>query len=673
MDTRIIKIDQAIHGYARGHKELASSIELDDRSRATMLMMSDLLAVSDLQPDETYLTVYPLKSASRHVIARTWPAGRAYRPGSVWTHSLILDYQSLTLIHDLMGLMSLFERPSNLTGDLHLGPILIEADGLSSPPFRDDGRASIALEQLYGSHPRELILLPCRKRYQDEMLTLALWRQMWPGLRRDFLAITNSGDGTVPLESSCMLRFVRDRATMPVETDPYISSGINCLDDDLPLPGPTPLRSFIARYAIESKVPRRMAASLANIWEDQRRPAFTQLKKLREMTDGNPLPRLTRHVLTHGVTQVEQAEALIDLVRIARDENLDVDLSPIIELASHLSLRDLRTALDIARSATPDSFGSTFYAGVVEHLPLDAIVDVARDDERLPMAKIRRELLSVSSFWPASDDLRAALIALITPSAADLHGLVAIFGESIGPNAMVAIMALVDKLPLSEAASLLHSQNHLVRHSIAFWFASSPDRMQSLVGMKGSLDRQTVILLASALIHGDLPPRAPDTWAALINDALQPENTRPAALNVIGFICALATRSEESYGLACSVFDPLDQSIRNKKLSGVEEKYLTKFLATLSSSRSPRKALVQATLTRWPLNKSNIKAFGITRSAVVHEEIVDEILIRNNADELKRVLDAPGLPEHARDRMVHRLKAPKTPKSANPWWWLFGE
>lgn len=673
MGNRIIRIDQAIHGYARGHKELSSSIELDDRSRATMLVMSDLLAVSDLQTDESYLTIYPLKSASRHVIARTWAAGRSYRPGSVWTHSLILDYQSLTLIHDLMGLRSLFERPPTSAGDLHLDPILMEAETLSSLPFHNDSRARMALEQLYGSYPQKLILLPSGTRYQDEALTLALWRQMWPSLRRDFLAITNSGDGTVPFESSCMLRFVRDRVPAPVEPDPYVSSGIDCLDDDLPLPGPTPLRSFIARYAIESKVPRRMAASLANIWEDERSPAFTHLQKLREITDGNTLPRLTRHILTHGVTHVEQAEALVDLVRIARDETLDVDLSPIIELAGNLSLRDLRATLDMARDASAASFGSTFYVGVIERLPVEVVVDVARDDERLFMAMIRRELLSVPSFWPLSDDLRAALIALVTPSAANIHGLVEIFGELIGPSTMAAIMELVEKLPTGEAASLLRSRNQVMRTSVAFWFTSSPGRVQSLAEMKGSLDRQVVALLASVLIHADLPPKSPSAWASLIQSALQPGGIRPIDLNVIGFLCALELHSDGAYALARLVFDPLNQAIRSREISSVEEKYLTKFMSKFSKSWSPGKAIVQAALVRWPVTRSNNGAFGITGSAAVHDELVDEILIRNGADGLKKVLEAPGLPERARSRIVRRLAPPKAAKGTNPWWWLFGD
>src|SRR5271155_660887 len=102
--TAVVRIDQAFHGYDRGHRELATSIALDDRSRATMLVLSDLLASTDLQKGISYLTSYPLKSASRHVLARTWAAGHGYRPGSVWTHSLILDYQALALVTDLIAL-----------------------------------------------------------------------------------------------------------------------------------------------------------------------------------------------------------------------------------------------------------------------------------------------------------------------------------------------------------------------------------------------------------------------------------------------------------------------------------------------------------------------------------------------------------------------------------------
>ncbi|WP_034881974.1 GAP1-N1 domain-containing protein, partial [Gluconobacter thailandicus] len=99
--TESFRVDQIVHGYARGHKELARSLDLDDHSRATMVVMSDLLIDRVLQEDVSYLACYPLPSAARHVLARTWSAGPDYRPGSVWTHSLLLDYATLAQIHDL--------------------------------------------------------------------------------------------------------------------------------------------------------------------------------------------------------------------------------------------------------------------------------------------------------------------------------------------------------------------------------------------------------------------------------------------------------------------------------------------------------------------------------------------------------------------------------------------
>ena len=159
METTLVRVDQSLHGYSRGHKEIVSSIELDEQSRATMLMMSDLLAVSDIQPGETYLTIYPLKTASRHVIARTWAAGKGYRPGSVWTHSLILDYQALTLINDLAVLRPCFAEPSD--GDFSRYSREVRLDVSMRVGVHDaDQRSAAALHQLYGDDARQLVELP---------------------------------------------------------------------------------------------------------------------------------------------------------------------------------------------------------------------------------------------------------------------------------------------------------------------------------------------------------------------------------------------------------------------------------------------------------------------------------------------------------------------------------
>ena len=104
-------IDQVVHGYARGHRELARSVELDERSRATMMVMSDLLVGRLMSDQSSYLVCYPLPAAARHVLARTWPAGPAYRPGSVWTHSLLIDYPTLAQLHDLAALTALLTPP----------------------------------------------------------------------------------------------------------------------------------------------------------------------------------------------------------------------------------------------------------------------------------------------------------------------------------------------------------------------------------------------------------------------------------------------------------------------------------------------------------------------------------------------------------------------------------
>ncbi len=67
-----ISIDQALHGYAGGHRLLGGSIKLQEGDARTMLVLSDASGGRFDDPEHGYLTGYPLAESSRYVLARTW-------------------------------------------------------------------------------------------------------------------------------------------------------------------------------------------------------------------------------------------------------------------------------------------------------------------------------------------------------------------------------------------------------------------------------------------------------------------------------------------------------------------------------------------------------------------------------------------------------------------------
>lgn len=677
MRSRTITIDQALHGYSKGHKELSTSIELDDQSRTTMLMMSDLLAVSDLRPNESYLTIYPLRSASRHVIARTWPAGRNYRPGSVWTHSLILDYQALTLMNDLLALRALFEMPLEHGSRLYSRPIILDPDAPSGVTVAPDARIGSALRQLYGSQPRRLVALPSSTAEQDEILTLALWRQMWPGLRRDFSALTNRGDRSASLDSNCTLRFTSSPTETADESAPAVIEGLAQLEADLPAPGPTALRVFLSRYVIEAQESRRVAAPLAALMADDNLPVTERFERLRKVTGGAPLPRFKRDILNREFARVSTSSGLISLVRAVRgeDSDLDLDLSQVLDLASVMSASKLGELIATVAPSNAHQLGGQLFRAIVRESSLQRLASVAEKVDRARLVELRPELLQIDRFWPEEDDARAKILSGLAPDVMDIQTALQVFGRSIGPRTVSVLMRSVSTLPNTTIVLLLKVDHAAVRDSIADWVIKSPGRLMEIAEKRQELDRRAVETLARAQVGESSSPSKPSAWADLIIDKFGSAPSATGALNVVGYLAALAIGGSRGFDMARCVFDPLERSVRSRSLSRGEEGYLSRHLSNYSQSWSPGKAVIQSALTKWPVTSSQAGAFDLTGSDAAHDEMVDEILIRCGRSGLKDTLRLPNLPERAQTRIRYRLTPPKSKSksTSNPWAWLFGE
>lgn len=77
-----------------------------------MLLFSDWSEYDGgVDGDMSYLTCYPLGDSTHYVVAKTWYAQEAERPGSVWTHSLIIPIDDLGDEFNFATLESYFHRP----------------------------------------------------------------------------------------------------------------------------------------------------------------------------------------------------------------------------------------------------------------------------------------------------------------------------------------------------------------------------------------------------------------------------------------------------------------------------------------------------------------------------------------------------------------------------------
>ncbi len=85
------KVEQLLHGYRRGHEQLAGSIKLPPRDSELVTRLSDLSgSLAGVPKFASYLTVYPLPSGTYFALGKTWPDSDAARAGCVLTHTLLV-------------------------------------------------------------------------------------------------------------------------------------------------------------------------------------------------------------------------------------------------------------------------------------------------------------------------------------------------------------------------------------------------------------------------------------------------------------------------------------------------------------------------------------------------------------------------------------------------------
>ena len=179
-------VDQALYGYRDGHREtvIAASSSFDEESSHRMLLMSDLLTSALRGDDDSYarahgrwrwrssrsglLCGYPLRSTGRYALARTWLAQELPRPGCVWTHSLVVDDETIAS-SAMWEVMRLHRRPTGLDTSGYRDRAQISQNnesaatesGRSTPLYSID-RARRVVRALYGTAGRQ-VTPPCQQ------------------------------------------------------------------------------------------------------------------------------------------------------------------------------------------------------------------------------------------------------------------------------------------------------------------------------------------------------------------------------------------------------------------------------------------------------------------------------------------------------------------------------
>lgn len=186
--------DQFIHGYADGHKLLASSTQLGRSAQQLMLAMSDLSGPTVARGFDTYITGYPLRSEGLYVIARTWYAAEMPRPGCVWTQSLAFLAEALVGFDAARGILRAFRRPTkDLDISMYDQPLMMKPAPapLEILPATREATVQLMVDALF-DHDSRAVFLAAESSEQYEELVLRTWTYLWPRLRMNFAFSTGS-------------------------------------------------------------------------------------------------------------------------------------------------------------------------------------------------------------------------------------------------------------------------------------------------------------------------------------------------------------------------------------------------------------------------------------------------------------------------------------------------
>lgn len=192
--TEQFKVHQALFGYRDGHHLLSTSVGLNPRVRQFLANVTDSSGSESPRGFEAAFTGIPVPETKFYALFCTWPAPEMPRPGCVWSHALLLDFETLANIPDLSILRDLCRRPANPPDFSSYEGTLLAQQGTNTGSVRsevDKLRAELLVSAFY-EHSESCIVILDDQSYPWEEIVFALWSQNWPLLRQRFVFSTGS-------------------------------------------------------------------------------------------------------------------------------------------------------------------------------------------------------------------------------------------------------------------------------------------------------------------------------------------------------------------------------------------------------------------------------------------------------------------------------------------------
>ena len=438
-----IWLDQALHGYAEGHRLLESSISIPDDLKRLMLRMSDLSGSSVMSGFQDYLTGYPLPSLDAYALARTWYAAEMSRPGCVWTHSFIIPSSAMTQMTSLSAVRALFRRPDGRSiSEAYSKAILLESDSSVMGCERDSEQqgkiqAFIAAHYQKDSHS---LIIPAANSDEYADLIFAVWSQKWPTLRMSFTFCTGSLSARIyensPLEVQCVpmvaaRQVSREIAEAGFGEPTVIDFALRDLPrwtilaaDDALQAGGGAVRSFLWSVG-DKNTTRSDFESFLKVYEglEEALPLSSILELTADLfprpTDGHTLKRaILGDPKAVRIPRIDSKAMLLALATTDRHQSFDADQLFIKEQASRL-LREQPTAGclllgDLFRASLNPIGDEILNTLILAMRPEDALQFAGEQQQFLPgLFRANANLATSAQLWRVARDRKRELFESI--------------------------------------------------------------------------------------------------------------------------------------------------------------------------------------------------------------------------------------------------------------------
>lgn len=523
----MVRIDQALFGYERGHKLLASSVGLNAEAARTLRNATDM---SFGGKSDQLFTALPLPSMKAHAFVMSWPAEAWVRAGSVWSHVLLVDHVSLGEIRGLAAALNLFSRPSFVDGDLdpsrltaYRSPLELVDNGRTPHLEIDPAVHRDMIGALYGRSGPVTVTKP---NLNDLPLSfLAIMEQQWPRLRRTMFVRSRirGSESEMPIDLE-----VVERGASATRTEAWPTWADSLVKDSM-RPDPK-LEWFLRRYGAEALNGRSDMAALIEVHQltDHGIIDSQQLAERVALFYGDPSEmrtlkrelfgaRRSKHGGNWSLDESQKLNAVFSIAHSVDFEDLRVS-DTLAALISRTAPGGVLPALDFSRLSirTLDDLLAGLFAQVDMQLLNENLLRMP--DLAILATAQRPELLGNARFWEVLDRDLLLEIADGLPEADILPVIDALIGEG-AVEALVRLTsirpglwwsAVVRNARNAESFAVLAQRLVVLRRVVERVGAAS---VGAPVEQVSSLVELVAVLMSSDLSSGLWRKVPPETWS----------------------------------------------------------------------------------------------------------------------------------------------------------------